>query len=217
MSCLLKDFSVVRFNNVTQQNLHLSFLPVSNLPSTATKDSSFLLVALLSFLLFPKMITQLPTCPVPLLRLPSSRHPYNWLLTVDAFCHTMFALAPALWLLGILPPIDAYVLWILEQWLVLVLGECVCSSSFLSLQPFCSSPFWGLVCSLAPYLYVYPFTSLCISSFSLPHSLMSPSFIDVYAPTYCLLYISNNNSSNNMHPKLRREPGLVVNWPATFT
>ncbi|XP_050739009.1 pecanex-like protein 4 [Eriocheir sinensis] len=64
-----------------------------------------------------------------LLHFLANRHPYNWLLTVDAFTHTLFALAPALWLLGILPPIDAYVLWLLEQWLVLVLGGSPVSST----------------------------------------------------------------------------------------
>lgn len=53
-----------------------------------------------------------------------SRHPeLPWLLPLDGVGHVIFVLCPILWLLGILPPIDAYILWLLEQWLVLVLGK----------------------------------------------------------------------------------------------
>ncbi|XP_071534106.1 pecanex-like protein 4 [Panulirus ornatus] len=52
-----------------------------------------------------------------------------WLLPLDGFCHMVFAVCSVLWLLGILPPIDAYLLWLLEQWLVVVLGGSPMSST----------------------------------------------------------------------------------------
>ncbi|XP_063885607.1 pecanex-like protein 4 [Scylla paramamosain] len=85
---------------------------------------------------FHPLTMDLPTLSRPahimtciLVHFLASHHPYPWLLHVDAFCHILFTLAPALWLLGILPPIDAYILWLLEQWLVLVLGGSPMSST----------------------------------------------------------------------------------------
>lgn len=55
----------------------------------------------------------------------SSNSNITWLHPVDGMFHLIFATAPVLWLLGILPPIDAYILWFLEQWHVLVLGKLI--------------------------------------------------------------------------------------------
>ncbi|KAK3867388.1 hypothetical protein Pcinc_027147 [Petrolisthes cinctipes] len=59
----------------------------------------------------------------------SSNSYITWLHPIDGMFHLIFATAPVLWLLGILPPIDAYILWFLEQWHVLVLGGSAMSST----------------------------------------------------------------------------------------
>ena len=46
-----------------------------------------------------------------------------WLNLVNYVGHIIFLILPILWLFGILPPIDAYVLWIAEQWNVIALGK----------------------------------------------------------------------------------------------
>ncbi|XP_069945486.1 pecanex-like protein 4 isoform X2 [Cherax quadricarinatus] len=52
-----------------------------------------------------------------------------WLLALDGLFHMVFVMCPVLWLFGILPPIDAYILWLLEQWLVVGLGGSPMSST----------------------------------------------------------------------------------------
>ncbi|XP_068230069.1 pecanex-like protein 4 [Palaemon carinicauda] len=53
----------------------------------------------------------------------------TWLFVLDVFFHLVFASCSILWLLGILPPIDAFIFWILEQWLVIALGGSPMSSN----------------------------------------------------------------------------------------
>ncbi|KAG7168229.1 Pecanex-like protein 4-like [Homarus americanus] len=75
-----------------------------------------------------------------LIHLISRMYPeMHWLLLLDGLCHVLFALCSLLWLLGILPPIDAYILWILEQWLVVALGGSPMSSSLRLV----GQVFWG--------------------------------------------------------------------------
>nr|XP_045605475.1 pecanex-like protein 4 [Procambarus clarkii] len=65
-----------------------------------------------------------------LIHLLSRYHPeMSWLLALDALFHIVFATCSLLWLFGILPPIDAYILWLMEQWLVVGLGGSPMSSS----------------------------------------------------------------------------------------
>ncbi|KAK7068275.1 hypothetical protein SK128_016758, partial [Halocaridina rubra] len=52
-----------------------------------------------------------------------------WLHIFDVFCHLVFVTSPLLWILGILPPIDALILWSLEQWIVIALGGSPLASS----------------------------------------------------------------------------------------
>jgi len=47
---------------------------------------------------------------------------YSELVSVDKALHILFPFLPLLWILGILPPLDALFSWLAEQTLVLVLG-----------------------------------------------------------------------------------------------
>ncbi|CAL4089891.1 unnamed protein product, partial [Meganyctiphanes norvegica] len=51
------------------------------------------------------------------------------LFMLNVVVHVLFVVCPVLWVLGILPPIDAFFLWILEQWLVIILGGSQMSSN----------------------------------------------------------------------------------------
>lgn len=50
-----------------------------------------------------------------------TRH-YPELASVDKALHIVFPFLPLLWIMGILPPLDALFPWLAEQTLVLVLG-----------------------------------------------------------------------------------------------
>ncbi|XP_047499050.1 pecanex-like protein 4 [Penaeus chinensis] len=55
-----------------------------------------------------------------------------WLSILDMIGHIIFISFLILWLLGIMPPIDAFVFWLLEQWIVVALGGSpVCSDGHL--------------------------------------------------------------------------------------
>lgn len=77
----------------------------------------------ISVLLFFFPFSSKPDCTTYTILPFSSNSHITWLHPVDGMFHLIFATAPILWLLGILPPIDAYILWFLEQWHVLVLGK----------------------------------------------------------------------------------------------
>ncbi|XP_076042751.1 pecanex-like protein 4 [Oratosquilla oratoria] len=51
-----------------------------------------------------------------------------WLYLLDCTCHVLFTGFTLLWVFGILPPIDAYLFWILEQWQVIALGGSPCAT-----------------------------------------------------------------------------------------
>ncbi|XP_042893871.1 pecanex-like protein 4 isoform X2 [Penaeus japonicus] len=51
-----------------------------------------------------------------------------WLSVLDIICHLIFIFLLILWLLGVMPPIDALVFWLLEQWIVVGLGGSPVSS-----------------------------------------------------------------------------------------
>nr|XP_027217268.1 pecanex-like protein 4 [Penaeus vannamei] len=55
-----------------------------------------------------------------------------WLSILDMICHIIFICFLILWLLGVMPPIDAFLFWLLEQWIVVGLGGSpVCSDGHL--------------------------------------------------------------------------------------
>lgn len=47
---------------------------------------------------------------------------YSELASLDKALHIVFPFLPLLWIMGILPPLDALFPWLAEQTLVLVLG-----------------------------------------------------------------------------------------------
>ncbi|XP_064120786.1 pecanex-like protein 4, partial [Macrobrachium nipponense] len=120
----------------------------------------------------------------------------TWLWVLDVFFHFVFASCSILWLLGILPPIDAFILWILEQWLVVALGGSPMSSN-LRLIP---HAFFGTV-------------FLCMSA-------AMPSFEGLMVFASCIQYILSLDSgwilSSVLSPGVKFVTGLTGKYEETL-
>ena len=55
---------------------------------------------------------------------------YSELTSLNFALHVLFCILPLLWIVGVLPPLDALFAWAAEQGLVLVLGGSPMASDF---------------------------------------------------------------------------------------